>query len=59
MQYANTLLRDKMLIGTDFPMIIPERWLSDFDKIAIRDEVRPLILKHNATRLFNLRSRVA
>jgi uncharacterized protein len=58
-QYANTLLRDKMLFGTDFPMITPERWLADFEKIAIRDEVRPLILKHNATRLFNLRARVA
>jgi uncharacterized protein len=58
-QYANTLLRDKMLFGTDFPMITPERWLSDFEKIAIRDEVRPLILKHNATRLFNLKARVA
>jgi predicted TIM-barrel fold metal-dependent hydrolase len=58
-QYANTLLRNKMLFGTDFPMITPERWLSDFEKIAIRDEVRPLILKHNATRLFNLKARVA
>jgi uncharacterized protein len=57
--YANTLLRDKMLFGTDFPMITPERWLSDFEKIAIRDEVRPLILKDNATRLFNLKARVA
>lgn len=57
-QYANTLLRDKMLFGTDFPMITPERWLSDFEKIPIRDEVRPLILKHNATRLFNLQARV-
>lgn len=58
-QYANTLLRDKMLFGTDFPMITPERWLADFEKIAIRDEVRPLILKHNATRLFNLRARLS
>jgi predicted TIM-barrel fold metal-dependent hydrolase len=55
-QYANTLLRDRILFGTDFPMITPERWLADFDKIAIRDEVRPLILKHNAATLFNLRA---
>ena len=50
-QYANTLLRSKMLFGSDFPFITPERWLADFEKIPIRDEVRPLILKENAIRL--------
>lgn len=53
-QYANTLLRQKVLFGTDYPLITPDRWLSDFEKIAIRDEVRPLILKENAVRLFGL-----
>jgi hypothetical protein len=50
-QYANTLLKDKMLFGSDFPFITPDRWLADFAKIPIRDEVRPLILKENARRL--------
>jgi predicted TIM-barrel fold metal-dependent hydrolase len=50
-QYANTLLRHKMLFGSDFPFITPDRWLADFEKIAIRDDVRPLILKENAIRL--------
>ncbi len=35
-------------------MISPERWLSDFDKIEIKDDVRPLILKENAARLLKL-----
>src|SRR5262252_7203188 len=50
-QYANTLLKHKMLFGSDFPLIKPDRWLADFEKIAIKDEVRPLILKENAVRL--------
>jgi len=50
-QYANTLLKDKMLFGSDFPFITPDRWMADFEKIPIRDEVRPLILKENAIRL--------
>jgi len=50
-QYANTLLKDKVLFGSDYPLITPDRWLSDFEKIGIRDEVRPLILKENAVRL--------
>jgi uncharacterized protein len=50
-QYANTLLKTKVLFGSDYPLITPDRWLADFEKIAIRDEVRPLILKENAIRL--------
>jgi uncharacterized protein len=53
-QYANTLLKEKMLFGSDYPLITPDRWLADFEKIAIRDEVRPLILKENAVRLLGL-----
>jgi uncharacterized protein len=53
-QYANTLLKKKMLFGSDFPLITPDRWLADFAKISIKDEVRPLILKENAIQLFGL-----
>jgi len=53
-QYANTLLKNKMLFGSDYPLITPDRWMADFEKISIRDEVRPLILKENAVRLLNL-----
>jgi uncharacterized protein len=55
-QYANTLLKHKMLFGSDYPLITPDRWMADFEKIAIRDEVRPLILKENAVRLLKLAS---
>jgi len=51
-QYANSLLKKKMLFGSDYPMIAPDRWLADFSAINIKDEVRPLILKENAVRLF-------
>ena len=50
-RYANSILKKTMLFGSDWPMISPERWLNDFEKIAIKDEVRPLILKENAMRL--------
>ena len=53
-QYANTLLKDKVLFGSDYPLITPDRWLRDFAEIGIRDEVRPRILKDNAVRLFGL-----
>jgi predicted TIM-barrel fold metal-dependent hydrolase len=53
-QYANTLLRKKVLFGTDFPALTPERWLADFETLQMKDEVKPLILKENAARLFGL-----
>ena len=53
-QYANSLLKDKVLFGSDYPWITPDRWLADFDRIGIKDDVRPLILKENAARLFGL-----
>jgi predicted TIM-barrel fold metal-dependent hydrolase len=52
--YANTLLKEKVLFGSDFPLITPDRWLADFEHAAFKDEVRPLILKENASRLFGL-----
>jgi len=53
-QYANTLLKHKVLFGSDYPLLTPDRWLSDFQKIDIRDDVRPLILRENARRLLGL-----
>jgi hypothetical protein len=53
-QYANTLLKHKVLFGSDYPLITPDRWLADFAKIDIKSEVRPLILKENARKLLRL-----
>jgi predicted TIM-barrel fold metal-dependent hydrolase len=53
-QYANTLLKNKILFGSDYPVIAPERWMEEFDKLPIKPEVRPLILKENAARLLKL-----
>ncbi len=55
-QYANTLLKNKVLFGSDHPMITADRWLADFEAASFRDEVRPLILKENAARVLGLRS---
>jgi predicted TIM-barrel fold metal-dependent hydrolase len=53
-QYGNTLLKAKLLFGSDYPMITPDRWLADFEQAGFRDDVRPLILKENAVRLLKL-----
>jgi len=53
-QYANTVLRHQVLFGTDYPMLTPERWMDDFERLDIRPEVKPLILKENAIRVLGL-----
>jgi uncharacterized protein len=51
---ANGLLKRKVLFGSDYPMITPDRWLADFDQLEIKPDIRPLILKDNAARLLGL-----
>lgn len=53
-QYANTLVQDKVLFGSDYPVIPPERWLKDFDAAPFSDAVRPKILLENAKALLGL-----
>jgi len=53
-RYANSLLQDKVLFGSDYPVITPDRWLADFAALDIKPAVRPKILKDNAARLLGL-----
>ncbi len=50
----NSLLQDKVLFGTDYPLLTPERWLRDFDQLDVKPEVRPKILKGNAIGMLGL-----
>jgi hypothetical protein len=51
---ANTRLRDKVLFGSDFPYLPPDRWLKEFEELPIREDVRPKILLENARRVLKL-----
>ena len=52
--YANTLIQDRVLFGTDWPVIGIDRWLDEFAQLPMKDSVRPKILKENARRLFGI-----
>ncbi|GAA3547078.1 hypothetical protein GCM10022222_33370 [Amycolatopsis ultiminotia] len=51
---ADTSLRGKVLFGSDFPVVPPDRRPAGFADLPIRDEVRPLIGKQNAAGLLRL-----
>jgi len=54
-RYSNSLIKHKVLFGSDFPAITPDRWLKDFETAGFKDEVKPLILRENAIKLLKLR----
>lgn len=53
-QYAGTILQDKMLFGSDWPAIKVERWMEEFEELPFKPEVRQKILLDNAKKLFGL-----
>ena len=55
MDEARTRLQDRILFGSDYPFITPERWLADFDSLeGFKPEVRQKILHDNAARILKL-----
>ena len=54
-RYANSMLKNRVLFGSDFPLLTPDRWIRDADQAALfKPEVLPGIMKHNAARLLGL-----
>ncbi|HEX5856619.1 MAG TPA: amidohydrolase family protein [Microbacterium sp.] len=54
-RYANSMLKNRVLFGSDFPLLTPDRWVRDAEQAALfKPEVLPGIMKHNAARLLGL-----
>jgi predicted TIM-barrel fold metal-dependent hydrolase len=56
-QYVNSRVQDKVLFGSDWPGLDPERWVTEFDALGFKPEVRQKVLLDNAKRLFGLTQR--
>lgn len=53
-QHARTLLKHKMLFGTDYPLLTPERWMRDFERLEFDEDIKRMIFRDNAARLLGL-----
>jgi predicted TIM-barrel fold metal-dependent hydrolase len=51
---AGSYPQDKVLFGTDYPLLTPERWLRDFDTLDVKPAARGKILKANAVKVLGL-----
>jgi predicted TIM-barrel fold metal-dependent hydrolase len=53
-RYLDSYGRDKVLFGTDWPVIDPERAVGDLAELGIRPESLRLLMRENALRVFRL-----
>lgn len=51
---AGSYLTHKVLFGSDFPLLTPDRWLADFASLDLPEEARRRILLDNAVDLLGL-----
>ncbi|ELZ89640.1 amidohydrolase family protein [Haloferax volcanii] len=55
LHYAKTVLQDKVMFGTDYPMIRPGRWFESFEEhFDASEEVKRKLLWENAERFLGL-----
>ena len=47
-------LQDKILFGSDYPLLQPDRWLREFQEWDLSEEVRSKILLENAKKVLNI-----
>jgi len=52
--YANTYGRHKVMFGTDWPVIDPERAVKEVDDLGMNDEAKQMLMRDNALRVFKL-----
>ncbi len=52
--HVNSILQDKAMFGSDWPVLGVERWVEEFDQLGIKPEVRKKIMLENAKKFFGL-----
>ena len=53
-KFMNSYGQDKVIFGTDFPVLDFERTRTDFEAITLKPEVKRKVLRDNALRLYRL-----
>ena len=53
-KYANSYGREKVLFGTDWPVIDPERAVQEVDALKMKPECKRMLMRDNALRIFRL-----
>ena len=51
---ARSVGAERLLFGSDYPALTPERWVRDFEGAPFWDEARPLIMLENAKKVLGM-----
>ena len=54
LHYARTLLSDKVMFGSDYPMIEPTPWMEQFAELGFPEDVQRQLLWENAEEFLNI-----
>lgn len=54
LQYCNSVMPEKFLFGSDFPLFDPDRWMKEFAALELKEAVRPKIMYANACRILGV-----
>ena len=57
-QYAKTIAQDKILYGSDWPGLTPQRWEAEFAAYEVEETVLAKIMAGNAAKLLGLEDRI-
>ncbi|MDP6437147.1 MAG: amidohydrolase family protein [Gammaproteobacteria bacterium] len=52
--YANSYGKHKVMFGTDWPVIDPERAVKEVDELGLKEDSKKMLMRENALRVFNL-----
>tara|TARA_Y100001934_G_C12367997_1_gene784638 strand:- start:3368 stop:3616 length:249 start_codon:yes stop_codon:yes gene_type:complete len=52
--YMNSFGQDKVMFGTDWPVVDPERAMDDIQKIDWKINAKRKVLRDNALKLYNI-----
>jgi hypothetical protein len=52
--FLNTYGREKVMFGTDWPVVDPVRAVREIEALEIRPEAKPCLMRENALRVFRL-----
>jgi predicted TIM-barrel fold metal-dependent hydrolase len=54
--YANSYGKHKVMFGTDWPVIDPERAVAEVEELGLKPEAKQMLMRDNAARVFGLHS---
>jgi len=57
-KYINSYGQDKVIFGSDFPVLRFERTVAEIDALGLKPEVRRKFMRDNALRLYGLADRL-